>query len=162
MRNRVRRRLLLVLAATGVATTLATNTAQAGVGSDTVLRSWATGVCADSNSSGAAYGIGCNGGDYQKWYIAGNGRWADGRYGRGPVVVLRNDATDRVLDSNSGGAVYTNPLNSGPNQLWIMTGNDSVSQFQNLATGYCLQTNGDGPLYATTCGSNFQDWKQGF
>jgi hypothetical protein len=43
-----------------------------------------------------------------------------------------------------------------------MTGNDTVTQFQSVETGLCLQTNGDGSLFATSCGSNYQDWKQGF
>lgn len=162
MRNRVRRRLLLVLAATGTATMFATGTSQAAISSDTILRSWATGVCVDSNSRGDAYAIGCNGGTYQTWFVAGTGLRGCGHYGCGPFVVLRNDATDRVLDSNSAGAVYTNPSNGGSYQKWVMTGNDTVTQFENVQTELCLQTNGDGRLFTTGCGSNYQNWKQGF
>jgi hypothetical protein len=133
------------------------------VGSETILRSWATGVCVDSNYAGNAYAIGCNGGNYQIWYPAGTGSVGCGFYSCGPIVVLRNHETDRLLDSNSGGSVYTTQYWPGRNQLrWLMTGNDRVTQFQNFETGLCLQTNGHGDLFTTACGSHFQDFRQGY
>jgi hypothetical protein len=153
----------LTIGAIGMSVTLAATSAEAGIDSDTILRNWATGVCVDSNYAGAAYAIGCNGGNYQNWFIGGYARGACGSYGCGPVVGLRSDETNLVLDSNRAGAVYThNYLDNDANQEWLMTGNDTVTQFQNVATGLCLQTNGDGVLFTTGCGSNFQDWRQGF
>jgi serine/threonine-protein kinase len=144
--------------------TLAANSAEAGIGSLTILRSWATGVCVDSNYAGSAYAIGCNGGNFQNWFIGGYGLWACGAYGCGPVVGLRSNETNLVLDSNWAGAVYTHVYvpDNDANQEWLMTGNDTVTQFQDVATGLCLHTNGDGALFTTGCGSNFQDWRQGF
>ncbi len=134
------------------------------MGTDTILRSWATGVCLDSNNAGNAYAIGCNGGLYQKWYPGGMGITACGlKYGCGPVVVLRDDATNRVLANDVSGAVYTNDYaTNNHHQWWIMTGNNNVTHFQNFFTGQCLQSNGNPSIFTTTCSSNFQDWKQGF
>jgi hypothetical protein len=160
------RRVLLALGAIGASValsmTLTAAPAQAWVGTDTILRSWATGVCVDSNYAGAAYAIGCNGGMYQLWYPGGNAVFLCGFYGCGPSVILRNDETNLVLDSNYAGAVYTLPWNGGNYQNWLMTGNSYVTQFQNAQTGLCLQTNGHGDLFTTYCGSNYQDWRQGY
>jgi hypothetical protein len=158
-------RFVCLAGAVGLTTVLTGAPAHAWVGTDTVLRSWATGVCADSNWAGAAYTLGCNGGNFQNWWPAGDGWNGCGYYGCGPVVVIKNVETDRALDSNTGGSVYTNPYLNWENnryQRWLMTGNNTVTQLQNVATGLCLQTNGHGDLFTTSCGSNFQDWKQGF
>lgn len=158
-------RLLALAGAVGLFTALTGIPANAWVNADTIFRSWATGVCIDSNWAGQAYTLGCNGGNFQNWWPAGDGWTGCGYYGCGPVVVLKNDETDLALDSNAGGSVYTNPYLNWDNnmyQRWLMTGNDTVTQLENVQTGLCLQTNGQGDLFTTDCGSNFQDWKQGF
>ena len=160
------RRLTAALAAAGLTTVLGTSSAHAGVGSTTILRSWATGVCVDSNYNGAAYAISCNGGVYQDWYIGTSHGAATvcGAYGCGPEVFLTDSLTGLRLTNTGGGNVSTTAPTSGywSPQSWVMTGNDNVTQFQNEHTGQCLQTNGDGRLFTTGCGSNYQDWKQGF
>jgi len=138
--------------------------AEAWIGRTTIFRSWATGVCLDSNWAGRAYTLGCNGGNFQNWWPGGAGYKACGAYGCGPVVVIKDNETDRALDSDWAGRVYTNPYvnwQNNMNQRWLMTGNDTVTQLQNVATGLCLQAMA-GVLFTTGCGSNFQDWRQGF
>src|SRR5882762_7116952 len=96
------RNALLVLGAVVMSLTLAPAAAQADaiVGQNTMLRNWATGVCLDSNEGGAAYAIGCNFGNYQIWYTGGTG--INVRVGNvlHPVIILRDNQTNRCLDSN--------------------------------------------------------------
>jgi Ricin-type beta-trefoil lectin domain len=72
----------------------------------------------------------------------------------------RDVATQRCLDSNTSGQVYTLGCNGGSFQLWTSTGLSSV-QLRDYATGFCLDSNTEGSVYTLTCnGGNFQRWQR--
>jgi serine/threonine-protein kinase len=132
------------------------------VGRDTILRNWATGVCLDSNENGDAYAIGCNGGNYQNWFTPGTGITIYSEDGNHPVIGLRNDQTDRCLDSNSGGSVYTLPCNDGDNQYWMWFGDEYNGTYEDYATQLCLTANGNA-LYTAPCDNDgYEQWRQGY
>jgi Ricin-type beta-trefoil lectin domain-like len=162
------KRLFSLMGVVCMAVVLTGAPAKAGLESITMLRSWPTGECIDSNRAGQAYTLSCNFGGFQRWFLmpvapgSEPERWGD--YGRGPVVYIRNMETGLVLDSDHGGHVYTNPhLDFGnQHQQWIMTGDDNITQFQNVATGKCLTTGTYGDLHTNKCGWDHQYWRQGF
>jgi hypothetical protein len=88
---------------------------------------------------------------------------------------LRDAQTDRCLDSNAAGAVYTNPCQvrvNGPDnsyQIWDEVDYREtvggvtyyVFALQDDATGWCLDSNASGKLYTRPCqapGNLYQDW----
>ena len=100
----------------------------------TFLINRATGRTLDSNDNGDVYAIGMNGGNFQKWYI----------HGEGDTFDLTNAATGSILDSNWDGTVYTLPYNGCAHQKWRMQG----EFFQNVATGRYLDSGHNGDVYA--------------
>jgi hypothetical protein len=163
------RRLSLVLGAIAMSCTLTTVTASADAiaDQDTMLRSWGSGACLDSNESGAAYALGCNWGEYQVWFTGGTGiNIVTGNVSH-PVIILRDEQTNRCLDSNYQGSVYTNPCWGNDNyQYWTWWGDNYQGQYQNYQTGLCLQTDGNA-VWTQQCGndpanSGYQLWRQGF
>lgn len=123
----------------------------AGLPYVTTFQSLATGYALDSNFAGSVYGLGRNGGGYQKWYVG----LSD--YG---TVTLRNVATWRCLDSNTQGQVYTLGCNGGSFQKWVVLQRDYGSVvLRNLATGFVLD--GDAARRIYTLGENggsYQKW----
>ncbi|MET8980103.1 RICIN domain-containing protein [Streptomyces sp. NPDC004539] len=84
-----------------------------------VVQNDAVWKCLDSNHQGQAYGLGCNGGDYQRWRVEDLGsRWIDRIQRNTNVYRLVNKATGRCLDANYDGALYTFPCNGGNYQMW--------------------------------------------
>jgi hypothetical protein len=158
-----------MLGAIAMSFTLATTSASADaiVDQDTMLRSWGSGACLDSNYQGAAYALGCNFGGYQVWFTGGEGiNIRTGNYLH-PVIILRDEQTSRCLDSNYAGAVYTNPCWNGDNyQYWIWWGDNYQGQYQNYQTRLCLQTDGNA-VWTQQCADNianagYQLWRQGY
>jgi hypothetical protein len=106
--------------------------------------------CLDSNNSGSAYTLGCNGGNFQLWTNT-------------PLNFgdqIRNKATGRCLDSNTAGNAYTRICNGGAFQQWTVRNTGSFGwEIKNVATGFCLDSNAAGNLYTRGCnGGNFQRW----
>lgn len=103
--------------------------------------------CLDSNTSGQAYTLRCNGGNFQNWIYAGPGT-------RSTIIDV---ATLFCLDSNTSGQVYTLRCNGGNFQRWIIS--SSGRSVVNVATGLCLDSNTSGNVYTLRCnGGNFQNW----
>ena len=108
-------------------------------------RDIATGLCLDSNTSGSAYTLSCNGGSFQQWVWSGSAS----------AVEHRNVATGLCLDINTSGRVYTLSCNGGSFQKWRRAG----QQWINVATGLCLDSNTSGRVYTLSCnGGSFQKW----
>jgi len=64
-------------------------------------------------------------------------------------------STNKCLDSNTAGHVYTMDCNGGDYQLWEWNIDQSI---QNVATGNCLDSNGF-TVYALPCnGGKYQKW----
>jgi hypothetical protein len=124
----------------------------------TLIRSWATGVCLDSNYAGAAYVGGCNFGTYQNW------QWDVVSTPFRSSILFRDAETNRCLDSNFAGNVYTSPCDAGNRfQQWFVTNpTGAVYQFQNHATGLALDNNGTSLYTSPPNGGGYQDWKNGF
>lgn len=111
----------------------------------------ATLLCLDSNRTGSAYTLGCNGGSYQLW------RNIPSIYGD----TIVDAQTGRCLDSNLSGSVYTLACNGGSFQQWTVTYKGIYGwEIRNVATGLCLDSNTRGSLYTLGCNNgNFQRWK---
>ena len=125
----------------------------------------ATGHCLDSNTSGSAYTLACNGGNYQNWLEFVNG--ATG------ADIFESDQTDLCLavvsESNSNlWSVGTescpgNPANTF--ELWRPVSVGGHSGFVNVATGFYLDSNlngkgsGVGAVYVDPGnGGSYQQW----
>ncbi|MGJ6966775.1 RICIN domain-containing protein [Streptosporangium sp. G11] len=79
-----------------------------------IVQSTPTWTCLDSNHARHVYGLRCNGGDYQRWWVTavGTGTWGY------TVYEIRNKATGLCLDGNRADDVYTHPCNRGVYQQW--------------------------------------------
>lgn len=105
-----------------------------------------TSKCLDSATSGHAYTLPCNGGNFQNWTRF------DGSAG-----TIVDVATGLCLDSNYDGRVYTGSCNGGNYQNWASWG--GTGTIVDLQTGMCLDTNFDGSVYTGGCnGGNYQNW----
>jgi serine/threonine-protein kinase len=86
----------------------------------TIQEEHGRGRCLDSNSAGNAYGIPCNGGQYQRWDFIYEGKMTDSYYQRSwDVYTIVDRATGRCLDGN-GVVGYTLGCNGGAYQRWFL------------------------------------------
>jgi hypothetical protein len=120
-------------------------------GGTAVLQNLSTQFCLDSNATGNAYTLGCNGGRYQKWTVSDQGR---------NTAVLRDVATGKCLDSNATGNAYTLRCNRGEYQKWTVIRSDyNTVALKDMATGRCLDSDANGNLYTLPCnGGSYQRW----
>jgi hypothetical protein len=76
------------------------------------------------------------------------------------VFILRNVATDRVLDSNENGQVYTLPVNYCDYQKWKVVQYGTHVMLHNLATGIVLDSNFEGSVYTLSENKgDYQKWR---
>ncbi|WP_261567482.1 Hsp70 family protein [Frankia gtarii] len=118
----------------------------------------ATHLCLDSNDSGSAYTMGCNNGDYQRWTLVQVG----GGY------QLKDLATSRCAGARANpasdgtryqGTVFSTTCDGQTMLVWRTAANAVGYQFTNVATGECLDSNGQGRLYTQDCnGGDYQHW----
>lgn len=122
------------------------------------LQDWQTQRCLDSNTAGAVYTNPCQvpGNQYQDWTIT---EWESvSPTGAASVFYSYRDvATNRCLDSNTSGNLYTNPCQVPGNtyQTWLSPGDSHPDAL----TGLCLDSNTAGSAYTHACnGGNYQVW----
>jgi hypothetical protein len=75
---------------------------------------------------------------------------------RVPLVLARS--------ANANGNVYTLPCQDfNQYQKWLRTGDSYVTQYVNIATGLCLDSNSAGSAYTLGCnGGGYQTWREGY
>jgi serine/threonine-protein kinase len=109
----------------------------------------ATGRCLDSNSSGSAYTLACNGGNYQRWrpQVVGGTLFVD-------------VATGRCLKAPAQGGASTAGCNSSDNdQIWAGAFTSNPDNIVRIFGGQCLDSNSQGNVYTLPCnGGQFQLW----
>jgi serine/threonine-protein kinase len=134
----------------------ANNVAAAAEAQTTILRSWATGRCLESNFGGRVFTAPCqSGNNYQYWTL----------HQRSPNSIYENYATGMCLAANAPGAIYTTECQNSTN--WTMYWDigrpyANVVVVRHRTTIQCVDSNHAGNAYTHTCGSNFQDWKESF
>lgn len=80
----------------------------------------------------------------------------------GKTNFLRNLQTQRCLDSNSAGKVYTNGCYWATYQGWVANLVQNNYELRNLQTGRCLDSNSAGKLYTSPCNTGqYQQWAFG-
>lgn len=96
-------------------------------------------LCLDSNSSGKAYTLKCNGGGNQNWHSSSSQPYA-----------LIDDATGLCLAIQETSGIYTFKCNKKSEQQWTFTGTD-IGTFKSRYTGECLASNSSGKVYGAVC-----------
>lgn len=81
----------------------------------------------------------------------------------GDIDMYRSMGTQRCLDGDGAGDVYTSPCNqNNPYQHWTtrLAGNGYDWQWVSVGTGRCLDGNGAGQIYTSPCSSTnpYQAW----
>ncbi|ACU75464.1 Ricin B lectin [Catenulispora acidiphila DSM 44928] len=142
----------------GVVALTAMVSSSASASGTVTLHSKATGRCLDSNTSGTAYAIACNGGTYQSWIM--------GSFG-GNDQYLQDSQTGRCLTTGTqanSNLVYmktVTPCADNAVNFLVVANSDGTKTFK--AGTWCLDsnTNGEGnnvgAIYIDPCnGGNYQ------
>lgn len=110
-------------------------------------------MCVDDSIDYGVRMFGCNGLNYQKWYI--DASWPNPY----SPTFFQNVATGRCLDDSVYG-LRVLPCNGGTWQIWEPTiWGDNTWQLQNRATGRCLAASHNGSVHSSTCTqSEWQSW----
>ncbi|WP_018352641.1 RICIN domain-containing protein [Longispora albida] len=150
-RNTIGRAGLAVAAGAVVAASLAGTAQAAEVYPASRYVNGATGYCLDGDYAGRVYTMGCNGGNYQNWYVIDHGTSQE----------LVSAQTGRCLDSNAVGNVYTLPCNGTAYQKWTLVFTQGGYGYSNVATGRVLDSNWQGQAYTLPLNNSpYQTWRR--
>lgn len=146
----------ILATATGLIAAVGVSSASANVSGSFTIRNKATGLCLDSDYTGHAYTLACNGGTYQAWAISSN---SDNSH-----AELADIETGRSLKFENNLSTVDTDIPTLPvslNYLFyaIHNGNGTWT-FSNMKSGMVLDTTGNLQTYEHTPIQNdaYQQW----
>lgn len=125
------------------------------------FKNYETGRCLDTNRTGGVLTATCNNTHDQAFavYYTPYSRGGDGNYGGG--FSYMDPQTNRCLDGNVEGHVYTLPCDwNNMYHSWSRGGSGPAETLRSYQTHRCLDSNREGKVYTLPCNWNntYQNW----